>query len=401
MSDLGQKLEGEAWLAREWQGMLRRLVAHIETGTADLTEEPSYVPASSYTDMTRFAAERRVFLDTPLLAGLSVEIPEPGDRLLFDEAGPPIIVVRVPDGSVKAYLNICPHRGSRLVNDCRSTRSFQCPFHAWLFSLDGMLLRRPRADGFEGASEPLRKLIAVPVAEWAGLIFVSANPGGPDIDVRAFLDELAPVVEAMELEKAALVRSEKLDVVETNWKLAMDTFCESYHVPAVHGKSLGDQVVPYVTIDDLFGTHGRYIGPGKQLVELVGKPEAEWPKSHYSAVHYIFPNTTFTYTDSIDGETPVFTLFRLFPGREIGQTDVLFSTFRPKGPGDADDDGFSKLHDELRWVVENEDFATAANTWRSLRHAPTDMKLTFGRNEVVLQNYHRELAARAGMPLDR
>jgi hypothetical protein len=63
--------------------------------------------------------------------------------------------------------------------------------------------------------------------------------------------------------------------------------------------------------------------------ELVGKPESEWPSSSYSGVHCIFPSTTFTYTDSIDGETPVSALFRLFPGREIGQTEVLFSTFEP------------------------------------------------------------------------
>ena len=137
----------------------------------------------------------------------------------------------------------------------------------------------------------------------------------------------------------------------------------------------------------------------KQLTELVGRPETEWPRTNYSAVHYIFPNTTFTYTDSIDGETPVFTLFRLFPGREIGQTEVLFSTFKPRRSVPKDDAGFEALHDQLHQVVKNEDFATAANTWRSLRHAPRDMMLVFGRNEIILQTYHRELGERVGMPL--
>ena len=189
-----------------------------------------------------------------------------------------------------------------------------------------------------------------------------------------------------------------MEPVATSWKLALDTFCESYHVPAVHGRSLGDQVVPYVSIHDDFGIHGRYIGPGKQLQELVGTPESEWPDSNYSGVHYIFPNATFTYTDSIDGKTPYFTLFRLFPGAHVGEAVCLFSSFRP-AEGALGEDDFARLHRELHALVRDEDFVVAANTWRSLQHAPADTKLVFGRHEMILREYHDELARRAGLPL--
>jgi phenylpropionate dioxygenase-like ring-hydroxylating dioxygenase large terminal subunit len=400
MKGRSEQTRGEAWLEQEWRSMLRRLVPHIESKTADLGEHTIDIAAHTYTDQNRFEAERRVFQQVPLLAGLSVEIPNPGDRLLFDEAGPPIIVVRATDGSVKAYLNLCPHRGSRVANSCEATRTFTCPFHGWSFGLDGRLLGRPRADGFEGPNEPERRLTPVPVSEWHGMIFVRADPSGETLDVEAFLGEMAPIVVAMELESVALVKAERMDVVDTNWKLAMDTFCEGYHVPVVHGQSLGDQVVPFVTVQDLFGSHGRYIGPGRQLEALAGTPESEWPDSNYSAVHYIFPNTTFTYTDSIDGETPVFTLFRLFPGKSIDETFVLYSTFRPGRPSPLPDAEFQALHDQLHVVVRDEDFVTAANTWRSLQYAPKDMKLVFGRHEIILQEYHRNLARAAGLPLD-
>jgi phenylpropionate dioxygenase-like ring-hydroxylating dioxygenase large terminal subunit len=400
MKDQSEQTRGEAWLEQEWRSMLRRLVPHIEAKTADLAERPVDIAAHTYTDEKRFEAERRAFHRLPLLAGLSVEIPNPGDRLLFDEAGPPIIVVRGTDGSAKAYLNLCPHRGSRIANSCESARTFSCPFHGWSFDLDGRLLGRPRADGFEGPDEPERRLTPVPVREWHGMIFVRADPSGEAIDVEAFLGEMAPIVAAMELESVAPVKSERMDVVDTNWKLAMDTFCEGYHVPVVHGQSLGDQVVPFVTVQDLYGSHGRYVGPGRALEALAGTPESEWPDSNYSAVHYIFPNTTFTYTDSIDGETPVFTLFRLFPGESIGKTFVLYSTFRPGRPSPLADAEFVALHDQLHVVVRDEDFTTAANTWRSLQYAPHDMKLVLGRNEILLQEYHRELAQAAGLPLD-
>ena len=110
--------EGETWLKQEWRTMLRRLVPHIEHQSADIEKDTVDMPVRVYTDPERLEAERRVFLEVPLLAGLSTEIPEPGDRILFDEAGPPIIVVRAQDGSVKAWLNLCPHRGSRLVSSC-------------------------------------------------------------------------------------------------------------------------------------------------------------------------------------------------------------------------------------------------------------------------------------------
>lgn len=400
MVEMTEGTAGRSHLQQEWRSMLRRLVTHIESGTADLDGAPYSIAARTYSDPMRFEAERKALLKSPLIAGLSVEIPNAGDRLLFDAAGPPIFIIRAGDGSAKAFLNLCPHRGSRLVNDCESASAIKCPFHGWVFDLEGHLRGRPRSDGFDETNGPERSLIPIPVSEWAGLLFVMADPLGGPIDAEAFLGDLAPIIQAMELESAVLVKTERMDVIETNWKLALDTFCEGYHVPVVHSNSLGDQVVPFITIQDIMGIHGRYVGPGRHLESLVGKPEAQWPDSNYSAVHYIFPNTTFTYTDSIDGETPFLTLFRLFPGDSVGKAECLFSSFKPSASAQLSDAEFLKLHDALHALVKNEDFVTASNTWRSLQHAPDWSTLVFGRHEVILREYHRELAQRAGMPLD-
>ena len=395
--------ETHSRLDAEWTKMRRRLIAHIETATSDLIGEPFTLPISSYTDPDRFEAERRAFRKLPLLAGLSVEIPRAGDRILFEEAGPSIIIVRGDDGQARAFLNLCPHRGSRLVQDAKRSARFACPFHAWTFDLEGRLVRRPREDAFacDGAETP--RLVPVPIAEWRGLLFVRADPEGEPFDVADFLGSLAPIVEAMELERAALVRSDSMGVTETNWKLAMDTFCEGYHVPAVHGRSLGANVVPYVTIDDDFGLHHRYVGPGRDLERLVGTPESEWPDSPYSGVHYVFPNATFTYTPSIDGKTPMFTLFRLFPGDTVGRSVCLYSTFRPNAdPDDTEAQTFfEKMHEDLYQVVEHEDFQNAASTWKGLQDAPPNQSVVFGRNETILSRYHQALADHVGMPLDR
>lgn len=388
-----------SWLKEEWQSMLRRLVAHIETKSADLSETPIEVPANSYTDPRRFEAEKKVFLNTPILAGLSLEISRPGDRLLFDAAGPPIILVRGEDTTIKAFLNICTHRGARLTNSCENSDSFICPFHAWRFDLNGKFTRRPRADGFDIDNERSRDLIEIPVAEQYGMIYVRPTPGGDAIDIDGFLGEMSPLIQALDLEHAELVKSDQIHL-ETNWKIALDTFCESYHVPALHPQTLAPQLVPLVSIQDRYGKHGRYAGPARYVKEFVGKPEEEWKQSNYSAVHYIFPNCTFTYADAIDGQTPVFAMFRLFPGSEPGKSIALSTTYKPKAASQADNSGFEELHRNVINIVKTEDFVIAADSWKSMQHAPEDMKLVFGRNELLLQIYHRELAKAADMPLD-
>lgn len=88
----------------------RRLVAHLAAGgTTDLTDTPLEYGASAYTDPARFAAEKReLFHRLPLVAGLSGDLPNPGDVILFDLAGPPILITRDADRRVHAFLNLCP-----------------------------------------------------------------------------------------------------------------------------------------------------------------------------------------------------------------------------------------------------------------------------------------------------
>ena len=103
--------------------MQRRIVDHLrEPRSSDLEGQPTKLPASFYTDAERFEAERgTVFREVPLLAGFTGDLPEPGDRILFDAAGPPVLIVRGKDGLVRAFLNLCPHRGARLVESCDRT----------------------------------------------------------------------------------------------------------------------------------------------------------------------------------------------------------------------------------------------------------------------------------------
>lgn len=390
---------GEAsFLRAEWRAMQRRIVAHLKARTSDLAEDVLAVPAQVYSDPARCEAERRaLFLEQPLLAGFSGEVPEPGDRLLFDAAGPPLLIVRGRDRSLRAFLNLCTHRGSRLVSGCERTPRLTCPFHAWSFDLEGQLAGTPVPGAFEGVDREARQLVRVPVAEWSGMIFVRAKPGGAEIDVEAFLGPMAPLLRALELGALQRVKADELRL-PSNWKLALDTFCETYHVPALHRSSLARNLYAYVELFDHYGRHHRYSGPGLDFAALVGKPEAEWPELHYQAVHYLFPNTTVAFTHGLDGRTPVVAVFRLFPGASVGETITLASTYRRSDAPGVSDAEIAAMHDSVLAIVSQEDYRVVRQAWQGIVHAPAGFRFVFGRSEALPQAYHRDIAEAIGMP---
>ena len=387
------------FLQDEWRSMQRRLVAHLrEPRTSDLAEAPMSMAASVYTDPVRFEAEKtRAFREQPLLAGFSGDLPEPGDRMLFDVAGPPVLVVRGMDGVVRAFLNLCPHRGSRLVEECARSRRITCPFHAWSFDLEGGLASLPHAEAFEGLDRTSVHLIALPAEEWNGMIFVKTTPGHP-LDVEAFLGPIAPLLIGLDLASLERVCTNRLDL-ESNWKIALDTFCETYHVPALHQASLSQKLISYVSIFDHYGKHHRYSGPGIDFKEFLDKPESEWPDGGYQAVHYLFPNTTLAYTNAFDGKTPVVSMFQLYPGESVGQSVTLGSTYRRSDAASTSDETVREMHQVVLDVVLKEDYRVARDAWISLSNAPPDFRVNFGRTEALLHHYHEDLASAVGMAL--
>ena len=158
---------GINWAERQrhtLRSLQRRLVEHISAGRGtDLAEAPMPNAAEVYTDPLRYEAERqKLFLEMPLVAGLSGDIPKAGDTLLFDGAGRPIIVVRDAAGRANAFLNICRHRGARLVEQGGCHARFTCPFHSWTFDLNGRLVGQPGKVSFEGLDPGQLGLIRVP-----------------------------------------------------------------------------------------------------------------------------------------------------------------------------------------------------------------------------------------------
>ena len=179
------------------------MVAHGAAGTSDTPMAPMYNRATVYTDPVRFAAEQRILFGTlPLVAGLSGDVPNPGDRMLFEAAGPSILIMRGKDGVLRGFLNMCTHRGASWCANAATGARVTCPFHAWTYDTQGALIGLPGAVSFPGVEKSERGLIPVPLAEWHGIIFVIPRAGSDEIDVDGFLGDMAPVLAQLELSRA-------------------------------------------------------------------------------------------------------------------------------------------------------------------------------------------------------
>lgn len=169
-----------------------------------------------------------------LLLGRESEMPEPGDWQREDVGPESILMVRQDDKSIKAFYNVCQHRGNRLVSEEKGNVSrFVCKYHSWAFMRNGVLNFAPDAEDFpEGNPCGKVTLAELPCESFAGFIWVNMDPS-PEVGLREYLGPIWDDWQRYEVEKwkryVALTT-----VLPCNWKVVLDNFNESYHVPTVH-----------------------------------------------------------------------------------------------------------------------------------------------------------------------
>ncbi len=365
----------------------RDLVDRLRDGRTDMAAAPMEIPRAEYVDPARHAREREAFRRIPILACLSNDIPNPGDKLLFDALGPEILVLRDGEGVARAFLNICPHRAARVVTTCDDRKRMTCRFHGWTFDLEGTLIGLPGKEGFAGLDRAEHGLIAVPIAEWAGMIFVRGDPDGGPIDVAAHLGDFADELRHLELDKARPARHSRVES-RTNWKYAWDTYCESYHFATLHATTVAPRLVSNVMAMTPFGRHARMGFPRKDWRALADQPEAAWPANDYGGNYFIFPNINMNVSAGPNGEM-FYGFYHLYPGEEPGHTVTRMATYRPgHADGPQPDSDWADLHDFIEGVVVTEDYSVSEEGYRNLLHAPRDFRSILGANEILVQKWH-------------
>lgn len=407
MADSDPKIAANHWHAVRKQNArigLRKLVSIVAENRTDCADAPLPLHKSVYIGEARHAAEiEYIFRGQPLVAGLSGDIPKVGDCLLFDSAGPSILVMRGKDGTARAFLNMCTHRGAKLVEEAEPWQGqrprITCPFHAWTFDPSGKLIGQPSKENFAECAIGARDLIELPCAEHLGLIFVRANPNGAPIDAAKHLGEFGPVLAQLELHRAEPVKKGVM-TAESNWKFALDTYGEGYHFKMLHASTIGGTHYSDRNVYEPYGRHHRVSFPDLSIGELVGKAEQDWPDTEYGGVHFLFPNTVIFFGAVTPGV--YFTqVFRLFPDG-AGKMFCQFAVYAPFGIEDDAHRAMCEMaYDATATVVQTEDYRVASNGYANLLTAPDDYHVVLGANEPALQGVHRSIAAACHRPLDQ
>lgn len=383
----------------ELLAVARQMIEYARSGTtASHDEGPRRNPISTYTDPDQFQREReQIFGRFPQLVCFSSDLPAAGDYRTHDDLGVPILVVRNGDGDVHAFLNVCAHRSARVVEGAGSgARSFVCPYHAWAYDLDGRLAGIHKASTFGEVDTACYGLVELPCQEKYGLIYVAPAPDAP-FDIDDHLGDLGPELGSWNLERAAFIQQGEWRL-STNWKLALDTFCEGYHFGPLHPETIAPVAMTNTMTYDRYGKHGEHhrLGfPLKSLLELADRPESDWgdPHAHFNFVYYIFPNISLLVSPN------EVEFFQLYPGDQVGEHLTRYSAYTRERP--ASDERWQEAREHFDFiyrVVDEEDYRVSAAVQRNFNAGGRDYT-TFGRNEPSLINMHRTFRRMAGLPL--
>lgn len=208
-----------------------------ELGKGPLPTKPFYCP-----DHYRLEQEK-VFPKVWLQVGRVEEIPEPGDYFLreIEVCRASIIVIRGRnDGEIRAFHNVCPHRGNKLLweNEERgNTRAIQCRFHSWTFATDGRLTGVPGEDCFYDLDKDQCSLVPVALDVLEGFIFINLDPS-PAESLREFLGDMGDHLKGFPYQDYSTCYFYRAEL-NANWKVCLDAFSEAYHVLFVHKETVG------------------------------------------------------------------------------------------------------------------------------------------------------------------
>jgi Rieske 2Fe-2S family protein len=197
-------------------------------------EEATTLPGWFYTDAAIERAEaERIFTKMWLCVGREEDLPSPGDYLTRDIGAQSVIVLRDRDGSLRAFHNVCRHRGSRLLTETAGTglKGIQCPYHAWTYELNGSLRAAPHMEDARDFDRRRFGLNTVRLETWDGFVFVSLSAGEPPL--RDHLGGMATHFARYEMGRLRRGRRIVYEVA-SNWKMLAENYSECYHCALIH-----------------------------------------------------------------------------------------------------------------------------------------------------------------------
>ncbi len=370
--------------------LIRRIQQHLREGTTHMEAEESQLPVEPYFQADRLAAERaRLFQGVPLPVAHASQLPEPGDYLTHDATGVPLLLCRTASGEVTAFLNVCRHRGTRLVPEAQGhhKHAFVCPYHGWTYDSQGRLRAVPHEVGFPSKPTGSVGLARLPVAERFGFLWVAARPGAT-LDLEGFLAPLAELA-GFGLD-THVVHRPLVQEARLNWKVAIEIFLEAYHVRHAHRGSIAPLFFDNVGLVDRLAPHQRCVFPKRSLEQLAGTPEEMWRlRQHANVLYHVFPNTLLLVQPD---HVTVNAAFPLDPER----TELRTYTLVPEKPSSEKALRYWDKNIDLVMSAVKEDVAMGESIQAGLRSG-ANTTLRLGRFEQGLRYFHEALDAALGV----
>jgi Rieske 2Fe-2S family protein len=340
----------------------------LEPVLAPTLGESRTLPPEAYLSPEVFAWERERFFEAGwVCVGRADGLDAAGDQRAVRIGSEGILLVRGEDGRLRGFHNACRHRGHELLEPGadRSMRAIKCPYHAWVYGLDGSLNGAPRFSGVPGFERDAYPLLEARVAEWHGWIF--ANPSGDAAPFGEHVGNLDDLIAPWEAERLRVGASHGY-VIAANWKTITENYHECYHCPSIH-PALCD-VTP-VDSGENFPHEGLWVGGSMELkdfaqtmsltgesagVRIRGLDDRQAREVYYFG---LFPNLLISLH-------PDYVMTHRFEPLGPGETKVACEWLFP--PEAWDRPGFSPDYAREFWDITNrEDWLACESVYRGLQ----------------------------------
>ncbi len=348
------------------------------------SSEVRQLPVNIFIDPERFAREHeKAFLARPVIVGHVSMIPEAGDHFTHDLLGKPLLIARDQDGEIRAFLNVCRHRGMRLVEapGRKGAPSFVCPYHHWSYGMDGSLNYVPLRETFGDTDLSCHNLQTVRCEVHRGLIWVQLNDERPQV-VSDWLGTIDFDLAAFDF-ASKVVMQQSTTLKKANWKLIIEAFQDGYHVTRLHKKTVGGFFLDSQAATESENEHIRSAVARKPFSEVLHDSPEQWDvRKHVSFSHFIFPN-------AITVLHPEYTsVLTLFPqsADETYVTHLFMANHEPKSKEEREH--INRSFDLIEnGVFQSEDYFVCEGIHAGLRSGANDYLLT-GQHEQNLLVFH-------------
>ncbi|MGC6475202.1 MAG: aromatic ring-hydroxylating oxygenase subunit alpha [Parvibaculales bacterium] len=354
----------------------QRLLNKFLCQESEFADHEIKVPAKSFYDPMLFQKEKETFfLNAPQPIAFSAEISESNSFLSMEIMGTPIVLTRNQKGTLKAFLNACPHRGGKIACGTGQKKLLTCGFHGWSFTLDGDLAMRPQEACFTTDKSELG-LIELPVNEESGIIILGM---AKNIDVSpagAGYEAIAQEISHYNLK--TFKRIDRFDCeVAANWKLIVDLSLESYHFSVLHRESVAT-VLSSSSIFDTYERASRWAFPWLTIERLAELEETDWPDALEGSCTYTLYPGVMVIVNASGAQ-----MIRAEPGDNPNHTRISFVGLYHPDSNEAD---ARQGYEFGKKVFIEEDLKAAIECQRGLEATQRD--LIIGTNEPLLQFWH-------------